>query len=93
MDKIIAERQSASILPFNSFAEYAGALMTALFSDIDVKAGAYKKPMLSTLFQLNNLHYIQKSIKGTKLAMLIGNTLVEQLETQIKNNMNVYRSR
>ena len=74
-----------------TFSEYVAQLTETLLLDLDVKSKGYKKPTLATLFLLNNLHYILKSVKGTKLSEILGQERVEMIETSIKKQLDLYR--
>ena len=67
-------------------------ILEYLIKDIDMKAKLYKKPVLASLFILNNVHYISKSIKGTGLTGTLEPGILENLEKVIKKQLDNYRS-
>lgn len=90
MESMIAKGHVATFR-FSSLADFVSQLITALLEDIDIKSKNYKKPALANLFSLNNLHYIIKGIKGTKLAEAAGQKLIADMEKAIKKQIDMYR--
>lgn len=78
--------------PSTSVKEYIGQIMEFLIADIDTKGKMYKKPVLTALFVLNNIHYVLKSIKGTGLTEVMELTMIENMEKIIKKQLDIYRS-
>lgn len=80
------------VFPAASIKEFVNKVLELLLFDIDAKAKTYKKPILTSLFILNNSHYVQKSIKLTGLTELIDASVTESIEKTIKKQLDVYRN-
>lgn len=60
--------------------------------DIDIKSKGYKKPVIGTVFLLNNYHYILKNIKSTQLSDSIEPTVMINLDKLLLKQMDTYRT-
>jgi hypothetical protein len=84
-------------LRFYAFSEYIIELIDALLSNIEKKSQLYVKSNklnLSTIFLLNNYHFIYRSIKvNNKLALILGNDCEEKLGTLVAKQKEVYITR
>ncbi|KAI8928584.1 Cullin repeat-like-containing domain protein [Entophlyctis helioformis] len=94
MDHMIINSQGKTgSFPATSFPDFISKMVESLLTDLETKSKGYKRPTLTTLFLLNNYHYILKSIKGTKsLAESIGPDVLDSLEKSIKRQLDVYRN-
>ncbi|KAJ3325189.1 Exocyst complex component 7 [Boothiomyces sp. JEL0866] len=92
--KLILEscKESNSSFPATSIPDYINKIISLLLVDLDNKSKTYKKPVLSTIFMLNNAHFILKSIKSQPLADIIEKEVSEGIEKTIKKQMDNYRN-
>ena len=80
------------VFPAESVKDFVNKLLNLLLLDIDTKAKTYKKPILTALFNLNNLHYVLKSIKAIGLIDIIDAQVLENIEKSIKKQLDAYRN-
>ncbi|KAL2915192.1 exocyst complex component exo70 [Polyrhizophydium stewartii] len=93
MGRMIAESEGKpGAFPVSTFPEFVSKMIESLLTDLDIKSKGYKKPTLTTLFLLNNYHYIHKSIKSCKLAEFAAPEVVDSIEKSIKKQLDVYRN-
>ncbi|KAJ3262243.1 Exocyst complex component 7 [Boothiomyces macroporosus] len=93
--KLILEscKESNNSFPATSIPDYINKIISLLLVDLDNKSKTYKKPVLSTIFILNNAHFILKSIKSQPLGDIIEKEVAEGIEKTIKKQMDNYRNR
>ena len=89
---MMIQKSQPTLFPFRSFADYSLAFLKALIDDIELKSKSYKKNSLSSVFMLNNLHYILKGLKGTALVEKIGPVMLGEIEAHVKKQLNIYRA-
>jgi hypothetical protein len=93
IQSMIEENKTGQLgFPGTSTKDYMNKILELLVEDIESKSKSYKKPILSILFSLNNSHYILKSVKGTLLGDLIQSSVIENVESILKKNLDAYRS-
>ena len=78
--------------PSTSMKQYINQILEYLIQDIDMKAKLYKKPVLASLFMLNNIHYILKSLKTTGLTSIVEQSIIDNIEKIIKKQLDNYRT-
>ncbi|KAH9251308.1 hypothetical protein BASA81_010866 [Batrachochytrium salamandrivorans] len=79
-------------LPVSSFPDFISKMIDALLTDLEISSRGYKKTTLTTLFLLNNYHYILKGIKSCKLADNVSSNVIDTIEKSIKKQLDVYRN-
>ncbi|TPX35775.1 hypothetical protein SmJEL517_g01873 [Synchytrium microbalum] len=65
-------------------------VLDALSSNLETKSKAYKKPMLSVVFLLNNYHYICKILRLTPLGDLLGRDVEVKFEKLLAKQKELY---
>ncbi|KAJ8323269.1 exocyst complex component exo70 [Batrachochytrium dendrobatidis] len=93
MEHIIMSSQgNPGALPVTSFPEFVSKMIEALVTDLEIKSRGYKKSTLTTLFLLNNFHYILKGLKSCRLVDNLNSDTLDMVEKSIKKQLDVYRS-
>lgn len=72
--------------------DYINKILDLLLLDLEAKAKNYKKPVLASLFILNNAHYTLKSIKGTVLTAVVSPTVMSNIDKMMKKQFDSYRN-
>ncbi|KAJ3330165.1 Exocyst complex component 7 [Blyttiomyces sp. JEL0837] len=90
IDQMLSEGWGAG-LSAQSFKTLVVELLESLYVNLDLKAKAYKKPTLSTIFLLNNYHYVFKQMKALNITSLVGSRLEDKYETGYMKQQEIYR--
>jgi exocyst complex protein 7 len=67
-------------------------VIEALLVDIEIKAKGYKKSVFSSVFLLNNYHYILKSIRASELSDVVEEPVLAQISKLLSKQMDIYKS-
>jgi hypothetical protein len=90
---ILSQDKSSSFVNISTFAHLVTKIIEALIVDIDIKAKGYKKPIIGTVFLLNNYHYMVKNLKNSQLMESVELLLVQNLEKLISKQLDAYRAK
>lgn len=66
-------------------------IMLALQTNLDGKAKQYKDPALTQLFQMNNVHYIVRSVRRSEAKDLLGDDWVQIHRRIVQQHANQYK--
>ena len=69
-------------------------VLSLLETNLETKSRQYKKPVLTTLFLLNNYHYLLKTtLSHARFASMLGSDVEQKYEKQIAKYKNQYQDR
>jgi len=59
-------------------------ILKALQTNLDIKSRSYKKPTLSALFLLNNMHYVSLALKHNAwIGSVVGSGFIERIDKSV----------
>eukprot|EP00842_Homolaphlyctis_polyrhiza_P006063 jgi/Hompol1/6458/HPOL_004987-RA len=86
---IVSYKGKQGAIPVASFPEFVSKMIESLLTDLELKSKGYKKATLTTLFLLNNYHYILKAIKNCKLGEIVSAEVIDAIEKLIKKQLDI----
>ncbi|TPX33934.1 hypothetical protein SeMB42_g07417 [Synchytrium endobioticum] len=70
--------------------KYFNEVLDALSQKLEAKSKAYKKPMLSVVFLLNNYHYISKVLRQSPVGGFLGRDVEIKFDTLLSRQKELY---